>query len=263
MRKKNRLKKTVQIIMISLMSIAVVKFSYTKVLAPQQTQVEDIDKSLVPIIISPIENVKFSSPITGFIDKIPLLGGALFKKDDPLVEYNCTVMRAEKEKAAAIAAHLGNKARDMEKLYHLGGASRTEYSEAQSQAIEAKEDLVIKSYIVSQCILKAPFDGQVVSLFASEHEYIEQGKPLIEVVNLSLLEVKLILPSEWLGWLKIGTEFNIKLNETDENYPAKITRLTYAIDPVSNTFTAYASFIENGVNVKPGMSGYADFGPRK
>ena len=85
----------------------------------------------------------------------------------------------------------------------------------------------------------------------------------MNVVNLADLEIKLILPSAWLSWLKIGTEFNIKLNETKVNYPAKITRLTYAIDPVSNTFTAYASFAQDNVDVKPGMSGYADFGVQK
>ena len=218
------------------------------------------DKKNVPIIINPVDRAKFSSPITGFIDHMPFKAGTTFKKGETLVEYNCTVMVSEKEKAKAVADHLKEKAHDMEKLFHLGGTSRNDYMEATSQAKGAQEELTIKSYIVSQCLVKAPFDGQVVDLFASPHEYIEQGKPLIEVVNLKNLEIKLILPSEWLSWIKEGSQFNIKLNETNLKYPAKITRITYAIDPVSNTFTAFATFIQTNEDVKPGMSGYADFG---
>ena len=224
---------------------------------------ESAKQNIVPIIIYPVDNVKFSSPITAFIDSIPFRAGMTFKKGDVLVEYNCTVLRSEKEKAESAAQYLKDKAHNVERLFRLGGTSRNEMVESRSREKEAQEELKIKTYMVSQCLIKAPFDGQVSDIFASAHEYIEQGKPLIEVVDLKKLEIKLILSSEWLGWIKEGTEFKIKLNETSQSYPAKISRITYSIDPVSNTFTAFATFVQTNDEVKPGMSGYADFGIKK
>ena len=216
-------------------------------------------KESIPIVVDAVDHLNYSSPISGFIERVLFKEGAVFKKDDVLVEYNCTTMRSEKEKAAAAVRFLKEKAHNMQRLYRLGGASNNEQAEAQSQLKASEEELTIKSYIVSQCSIKAPFDGQVVKLYASPFEYIEQGRPLVEVVNLSHLEIKLILPSEWLSRLKEGTAFQVTLNETKKTYTAEITRLVYSIDAVSNTFVAFARLVNEPSDIKPGMSGTAEF----
>lgn len=214
----------------------------------------------IPIVVDAVDHLNYSSPISGFIERILYQEGSVFKKNEVLVEYNCTTMHAEKEKAAAAVDFLKEKAQNMHRLYKLGGASNNEQAEARSQLKAAEEELTIKSYTVSRCNIKAPFDGQVVKLFASPFEYIEQGRPLLEVINLNHLQVKLILPSEWLTRIKEGTTFQIHLNETQKTYTAKITRMVYSIDAVSNTFVAFARLVHNPSDIKPGMSGIAEFG---
>ena len=214
----------------------------------------------VPIVVGAVDHLNYSSPISGFIEQIFFKEGATFKKNDVLVQYNCTTMRSEKEKAIAAVNFLKEKTKNISRLFHLGGASHNEQAEAESQLKAAEEELKIKSYIVSQCAIKAPFDGQVAKIFASPFEYIEQGRPLLEVVNLSRLEIKLILPSEWLSWIKEDLHFEVKLNETKQTYTAEITRLVYSIDAVSNTFIAFARFTNESSQIRPGMSGIAQFG---
>ena len=94
---------------------------------------------------------------------------------------------------------------------------------------------------------------------ANAHEYIEQGEPLIEIINLSKIELKLILPSTWLEWVKPGLTFNTVIKETNKRYQAQINRLNHKIDHISNTFTAFATFKHFNKDVKPGMSGMAIF----
>lgn len=222
--------------------------------------ISEVHESMsVPVIISPSEKAKLASPLTGFIEKINFKVGQIFNKNDVLVDFDCTVLRSEKEKVEAIVNGLSTKAEGLERLFKLDGASKLEVTETRSKLREAQEELEIKTYLVNQCQLKAPFKGQVTELYASGHEYIEQGKPLMDIVNLGDLELKLILPSEWLSWIKEGTEFSVSINETQKIYKARISRLTYAIDPVSNTFTAYGAFNEAILEITPGMSGNAEF----
>lgn len=213
----------------------------------------------VPIVMDALDHINYSSPISGFIEHI-FKEGATFNKGDILAQYNCTVMRSEESKAKASVNYLHEKKRNMERLFRLGGASHNEQSEVTNQLKTAEEELIIKSYIVSQCTIKAPFDGQVVKVFGSPFEYIEQGKPLLEIVNLNNVEVKLILPSEWMSSIKKGTQFKVTLNETKQSYTAEIVRVVYSIDAVSNTFVAFAQILNEPSELKPGMSGIADFG---
>ena len=213
----------------------------------------------VPVVLNPIENIKYSSPITAFIESIPFKEGMSFKKDNVLLTYNCTIMQSEFEKSKSAAEYLREKADNVKKLYDLGGTGKNDLEESESKAKEAEAELKIKQYVVSQCEIKAPFEGQVVEVFVSTHEYIEQGKPIISIVELNNVEIKLILPSEWLTWIKKDMEFLITLDETNTSYTAIMSRITYSIDPVSNTFIAYANFKNPTVDLKPGMSGYAKF----
>ncbi len=266
-----RRKKIITLLFISITSTGLAQSALTttnsdsllnKTPSPVATQpaVLQIKRTLkVPIIIAAEEWAKISSPLSALIAKTPFRNGQIFKTGDILIAFDCTVMKAEQKKMQATARYFSQKKSDFQKLYDLGGASQTELNEIISRSEEVQEELKIKNHIVSHCNIKAPFDGQVIELFVSQHEYLDQGKPLIEIINLDKLEVKLILPSEWLSWIKIGSPFVIELNETQKKYAAKISRLTYAIDAVSNTIIAYGEISQNHPDIKPGMSGIAEF----
>lgn len=220
----------------------------------------DNSKNLsIPVIIDAENEAELSSPITGFINKIDFKSGNSFKKDDVLIEYDCTVLKSELKQAEAAVENLSVKSASMNKLFKLDGASHVEVTEAKQQLTEAMQEKNIKSHLVKQCIIQAPFNGQVVELHVNNHEYIERGEPLIDIVNPENLELKLIVPSEWLSWVKIGTKFEVIIFETNKSYPAKITRVVYKVDHVSNTFVAYATILDDTKNIKPGMSGVASF----
>ena len=72
-------------------------------------------------------------------------------------------------------------------LYKDNIASTLEIKVAQADLATAESDLITAQYSVNACTINAPDDGQVVNLFVEEHELIQQGKPLIEIVDDSSL----------------------------------------------------------------------------
>ncbi len=65
-------------------------------------------------------------------------------------------------------------------------------------------DCSIQQAQLQKCRVNAPFSSRVVNLPAHEHQYLEIGDPIMEIINDSQLELKLIVPSLWLRWLKPG-----------------------------------------------------------
>lgn len=213
----------------------------------------------IPAIIYPSEEASIASPMTGIIEKIPLKSGQTFKKDEPLLSFNCHKKEAILQQNEAIYEKKQVKLNGYSKLKSLNAVTNIDYIEAKSDLKEAKAALDVAKNEVSQCIIKAPFRGQMTKRFVNPHEYIEQGKPVFDIIGLDNYEIHVVAPSAWLKWLKIGMPFKIQLQELNQTFEAKVTRFNHRVDPISRTFIIYGAFSNKSQLVSAGMSGEAFF----
>ena len=84
------------------------------------------------------------------------------------------------------------------------------------------------------------------------------GKPFLKIIKSGALEIKLIVPSRWLVWLRRGQKFEFAVDETAKSYPAKVMRISTEVDPVSQTVEIFGRLAQ-GTDVLVGMSGIARF----
>ena len=73
------------------------------------------------------------------------------------------------------------------------------------------------------------------------------------------LELQMLVPSKWLGWLKPGTKLTVDVEELGKSYPAQVQRIGAQIDAVSQSIAVYAAVEGNPPGLLPGMSGWAVF----
>lgn len=81
----------------------------------------------------------------------------------------------------------------------------------------------------------------------------------MDILDTSRLEVKMIVPSRWLTWLKPGARFSIRIEELGRVYPARVVRLGARIDPLSQTIPLSGEIVGHHEELLPGMSGTAGF----
>jgi membrane fusion protein (multidrug efflux system) len=110
---------------------------------------------------------------------------------------------------------------------------------------------------------RSPFNGITVEQKAQEFQYATPGQPLLEVLDDRSLEIELIAPPRWLGWLKAGYGFAVQIDETDKTYPAEITRVGGRVDPVSQTIKVFGEIKGDAPELMAGMSGRANIPPPK
>lgn len=106
-----------------------------------------------------------------------------------------------------------------------------------------------------------PFPGVTVEQKAREFQYAQPAQPLLDVLNDHAIEVELIAPSRWLSWLKIGTAFKVKIDETDKTYSARVTRLSGRVDPVSQSVKVIGEITNPAPELMAGMSGQVSMAP--
>jgi RND family efflux transporter MFP subunit len=108
---------------------------------------------------------------------------------------------------------------------------------------------------LDSCKIIAPFKGRLISRIAQEHEYLKAGQPVLSVIDDTKLLAVVHLPSGLKNSLKIGQEFEIKVDETGQTYKGKVHEISGEVDPGSKTFSIKL-LVDNPQGVlSPGMSG--------
>jgi RND family efflux transporter MFP subunit len=200
-----------------------------------------------------------SSRLSALITKMPFQEGQSFRKGDLLVSFDCERQRAELQ--ASMAAHRAHKKthevqRELEAHNAIG---RMEVEVTRSQVDKAAAEVLALEAGLRECQVHAPYAGRVVESVAQVHEIAGQGQPLMRIQGLDDLELQLIVPSPWMSWLRGGTSFTFRIDETGESVTASVLRVGAAVDPVSQTVKIMAKLPAGRATVLPGMSGTADF----
>ncbi|MFM2053748.1 MAG: hypothetical protein RL456_1785 [Pseudomonadota bacterium] len=200
-----------------------------------------------------------SSRMAARITQMPFQEGQSFRKGDLLVGFDCERQRAESK--AAWSAHRAHQKtfevqRELETHHAIG---KMEVDVTRSQMDKAAAEATAIDAGLRDCNVYAPYAGRVVEAIAQAHETPPVGQPLMRIQGADDLELQLIVPSAWMSWLRGGTQFQFRVDETGETVTAAVTRVGAAVDPVSQTVKIMAKLPAGRNPVLPGMSGTADF----
>ncbi|MEP9378482.1 efflux RND transporter periplasmic adaptor subunit [Aquabacter sp. CN5-332] len=200
-----------------------------------------------------------SSEIVGRIISLPVREGETFQKGQELVGIDCASYRAKLGQADAQVSRTERKLEAFRFLDKRGATGKVELDLAEIDVEAARAEKELAAIDVSRCSILAPFSGSVAELKVKNHQYVNLGEPIVEILSDRELEVELLAPSRWLVWLKRGTRFRVRIDELGRDFPAVVTRLGAHIDPVSQSVKVYAQVEGDFPDLAPGMSGLAHF----
>lgn len=210
-------------------------------------------------LIKPVEKAVISSQISAQIEQIPNKAGERFRQGDILVKFDCSFYRADLMSAEAAFNAKKNVYKNNEQLLALNAMSDIDVSIAESEMEVARAERSMRAIKVSQCEIKAPYDGRVIEVSVNEHENVAADTELLSILNDKALEIELIVPSTWLTWIRVEETFRFLIDETGETVGASISKIGAVVDPVSQTVKLTGKFTEQPERVLSGMSGTARF----
>jgi membrane fusion protein, multidrug efflux system len=212
-------------------------------------------------VVRPQSQATISTDLQAQVSATKFKEGDRFSKGDVLIEFDCRRTRAELDAAEAqtleMKLALDNNVA-LEKYKAVGRAdleisrARVKKTEAEANGLRARLD---------QCRVTAPFNGRIAELAIQAHEMPAMGKPFLTIIEDQALEIELIVPSDWLRWLRTNTAFNFNVDETKASLPAHVTRIGAAVDPISQTIKVMGLFDADAAagGILSGMSGNAEF----
>jgi RND family efflux transporter MFP subunit len=197
--------------------------------------------------------------MAGRIEFLELRDGDRFEDGQVLVRFDCEAVGYN----AAIARALRNKAakvyENKRRLGQLGSIAALDIDVAAADLAQASAEVDLAVERLSRCEIKAPFPGISAEVAVKRYQYVNEGEPLMQVLDDRELEVEMLVPSLWLLHLDVGDRFQVLLDETATTYEATLVRFSGRIDAVSQTVKAYGKIEGQRPELMAGMSGRATF----
>ena len=124
-----------------------------------------------------------------------------------------------------------------------------------SEYEKAKSELRIAELNVERCQIKAPFVGAVEEIVVNTFETIQPQVELMKIIQTDVLELEMVVSSEWISWLSIGHPITVYIDEIQKEFSASVSGIGANVDPVSQTIQLKGTITETDPALLPGMSG--------
>lgn len=205
--------------------------------------------------LMPLRYTTIAAEIGAKISSMPVAEGNAFKAGQVLVQFDCALQQAQLDKAAAELEGATQTLKSNLRLEELNSVGQLELDLSKSAVNKAIADVNANKAVLTKCQVTAPFGGRVAEQKAREQQYVQPGQPLLDILDDSALELEFLVPSVWLRWLRVGSGFDIHIDETRKTYPARFTRIGARVDPVSQSIKVGATIHGRFPELMAGMSG--------
>lgn len=206
----------------------------------------------------------FAAPVNGVLESALVVQGDYVHKGDVLCEFNREELRLERSELTSQLRIF-----QIEQDEAKAGNSFIDSELAQANQELARTKIKIISHKIDQSIIRAPFDGIVISGDLRKHvgDVFAMGEPLFELAYSQQWLVELEVPESLSADLETGFQGRFVTNARPGlKHELRITRISpnAEIRRNRNVFVAEADMDTTGEWIKAGMEGTAqvDIGSR-
>jgi membrane fusion protein, multidrug efflux system len=187
--------------------------------------------------------------VSAYVDTVLVRPGSVVKKGDVLATLDCRGASAQSQAVAMQARALdtrqkalANEASRLEGLVGKGFVAENEAEQKaaqsaaeQSSLLATRARLLGTSLEVNDCILRAPFDGEVTSRMVDPGAFVKPGIAIAELVDRSTVRITGEAPETEFGVVNLGTRVAITLVSTKKELVATVSRRAPSADPQTRT----------------------------
>ena len=229
--------------------------------APALSANTALDKREIRAQLMPRRYTTLAAEIGAKVSRLPVPEGGNFRNGETLISFDCSMQQAQLNKARAALTATEKTWNANKRLNELNSVGKVELEVSEAEVGKAKAEVAANSSLLSKCTVTAPFAGRIAEQRVREQQFVQPGQPLLEILDDSVLELEFLVPSKWLVWLKPGYGFQVKIDETNKSYPAKVQRIGARIDPVSQSIKISAAIDGKFAELIAGMSGKVAISP--
>jgi len=138
--------------------------------------------------------------------------------------------------------------------------AETEVGAWQGRADQAKAEISRLENLIERSVVRAPFSGVVVREYCDVGEWVATGGPVVELIDLSRLEVVVNVPERHFAGARRGAVARVTFESlSDLDLEGRITAVIPQANPQTRTFPVKIELANPGSGIGIGMSATVAF----
>ena len=223
----------------------------TVTVAPVSTELLE-DRVTTTGTLLPWEAVEVRAEVAGRVTAINFSEGSAVGQGQTLVSLDAEVLRAQIEGARARRDLAGVQARRYRELFEIGGLSRQELDQAESEARVLDAELAQLAAEVRRRQVVAPFAGQIGLRQVSVGAYVAPGDPIATLRVTGQLRLEFTVPERYLGQIRTGSPVRFRVPGQEDDFVATVYATEPNVDAATRAFTVRARVRNPGGVLVPG-----------
>jgi RND family efflux transporter MFP subunit len=208
--------------------------------------------------ILPLNYSKLAFEVPGKIADVKIDIGDAVKKNEILAALDPAEMQANLNQAQARFDLAEQALKRFKDLKSKGFISNQELDRANSEFLIAKAQVDLYSVKLEQTFIRAPFDGYIQNRFLDSGTVISPGAPILEIIDSTVVEAHVSVPSNVIEGLKEGEFYNFLIDE--KIFSAKLKRFTKMSNQGSDNRLCIFEF---NTFISPGSISYLQLNQQK
>ena len=187
--------------------------------------------------------------VSAYVDTVLVRPGATVKRGEVIATLDCREASASTKAIAARARALDARQQAIEHeatrtqgLLDGGFVSpneaeqKTAQSTSEAAQVESERaNLARSSLEVNDCIMRAPFNGEIAQRSIDPGAFVRPGNTIVTVVDRNTVRMTADAPEMDFDVVGAGTKVSIHIYATNRDFSATITRRSPAADPSTRT----------------------------
>ena len=201
--------------------------------------------------LSAFQGVVLKPEASGRITKIYFKSGQIVKKGAPLIQLNDTIIKAQLQKAQALAILDKLNYQRYLQLYQKHFYDKADLDKALATLKGAQADVAQYQAQLQQTLISAPFAGKIGLVKISIGDFVNEGiTELVSLQQLNPLRVDFTVPGIYLREINNGDKVIVNIN--DQQYRGTIYAYDAAIDPDTRMLAVRAKIQNDRYKLLPG-----------
>jgi membrane fusion protein (multidrug efflux system) len=232
-----------------------------------QNQVRRVQVSVVTVEPSPMkdilvlpgeteacQDVRVGADTGGRVEWIGPKEGDVVKRGELIAQIDVASLKAALDKAEAALKLAEDLYERRLKLFDRKIINQEELDKVLTEQALAKASLRQAKIEYERGFIKAPISGVVNSLFVDQGEFVDRGKPVVDLVNVDKIKINVNVPELDVRYLKSGQQTLVRVDAfPDREMPGLIDFVAYKADPATKTFHVRVLVDNPSHDIRPGM----------
>lgn len=217
---------------------------------------------------APFKKVSVPARSAGVIETAPPIEGTEIRSGEVILtvdradyELRMELARNQQKVAEISNNQAGNENNRISKLYEASATTaqnRDNVSYA-NQISRANLNLTgtqvkIAGRALNETKILSPVDGIISVRYCEAGEFIDKGKPIVEVLNIDVIKANMKIPEQYINGIKTGEVIEVMTDGCGEKkFSGRICSVVPVGDAATHSFNVLALIDNTNHEIKPGM----------